>query len=87
LAALVGELAPGTPVSVHDVFHRRRPFPFSEGAAVLGWLRGRGIPYFTASRAAAPTTHRELLARKRRSGLSEPIHHSTDNPMLFFATT
>lgn len=86
LAALVDTLAPGTPVSVHDVFHRRRPFPFSEGAVVLGRLRRRGIPHFTASRAAAPTVHRDLLARKRRIGLAEPIHRSTDNPMLFFTT-
>src|SRR6266540_3945006 len=36
---LLPRLADGTPVSVHDVYHGRRPWPVSEGSVVLAWLR------------------------------------------------
>jgi len=49
----------GVPVSVHDVFHGRRPWPLSEGRVVLSWLARRNIGYFTASRAAAPAARCE----------------------------
>lgn len=84
----VGELfptvRPGVPVSVHDVFHGRRPWPFSEGRVVLSWLARRNTAYFTASRAAAPQANAALAARKDALGLSEPVHDGRDDPMMFF---
>ncbi|MEV6860359.1 class I SAM-dependent methyltransferase [Streptosporangium subroseum] len=74
----------GTPVSVHDVFHRRRPWPFSEGRVVLSWLAGRGIGYFTPSRAAAPDVNRALVELKDTLNLGGAVHTGRNNPMLFF---
>jgi predicted O-methyltransferase YrrM len=78
------QLRPGIPVSVHDVYHRRRPGPFSEGRVVLDWLATRGLGHFTASRAAAPAAHAQLVAVRRDLGLTEPVHRGSHNPMLFF---
>lgn len=87
----VRELLPtvpaGVPVSVHDVFHGKRPWPFSEGRVVLSWLAERGITYFTPSRAAAPDVNRRLLGMKDTLGLSERVHTGRDDPMLFFCMT
>lgn len=77
-------IVPGTPISVHDVFHRARAVPFREGAVVLEWLRGRGINYFTASPAHAPDAYGQLMRLKREIGLTEPVHTSGHNPMIFF---
>ena len=83
-----GELFPtvrsGVPVSVHDVFHGRRPWPFSEGRVVLRWLAQRSTPYFTASRAAAPPANEALTAVKAQLDLSGHVHDGRDDPMLFF---
>jgi hypothetical protein len=95
-------LAPGTPVSVHDVFHGRRPWPVSEGRVLLRWLGERGIGWVTASAAADPDLHERLVGLKRKLGLSAPVHGSRQgwrhglrgdgagqggrNPMLFFQT-
>ena len=78
------EIQPGTPVSVHDVFHGRRAKPFSEGAVVLRRLAARGIPFFTASRARAPAVHRHLTAVKEELGLADPVWTGRRNPMIFF---
>ncbi|WP_248958344.1 class I SAM-dependent methyltransferase [Sphaerisporangium perillae] len=75
---------PGVPVSVHDVFHTRRPWPFSEGRVVLSWLADRGIEYFTASRAAAPQVNQSLFALKETLDLSEAVHSGRNDPMLCF---
>lgn len=75
---------PGTPVSVHDVFHRRRPKPFSEGAVITSWLAERGVPYFTASAARAPEDRARLTAVKRELGLDAPVRAPRRDPMLFF---
>ncbi|BAL93195.1 hypothetical protein AMIS_79750 [Actinoplanes missouriensis 431] len=84
----VGELfptvRPGVPVSVHDVFHSRRPWPFSEGRVVLSWLAERNTGYFTPSRAAARDSHNALVAVKNELNLGDPVHHGQDNPMMFF---
>ncbi|MBX7268178.1 class I SAM-dependent methyltransferase [Micromonospora sp. Llam7] len=84
----VGDLFPtvraGTTVSVHDVFHRRRPWPVSEGRVVLSWLANNGAGYFTPSRLAAAQVNRELKELKQRLGLLKPIHDGRDDPMLFF---
>ncbi|MET8141694.1 class I SAM-dependent methyltransferase [Sphaerisporangium sp. NPDC005288] len=84
----VNELFPtvpaGVPVSVHDVFHTRRPWPFSEGRVVLSWLAERGIGYFTASRAAAPEVNRGLAELKESLELSEAVHTGRNDPMLCF---
>lgn len=83
---LLPRLAPGTPVSVHDVFHRRRARPWSEGRVVLRWLAERGVEPFTASRARAPRVHARLLDAKARAGLAEPVRGGHRNPMVFFRT-
>lgn len=84
LSSLLPGVAPGVPVSVHDVFHRRRPWPFSEGRAVLNWLAERDIDHFTPARAAAPQIHRELMDLRAGLGLTERVHTGRHNPMLFF---
>jgi predicted O-methyltransferase YrrM len=74
----------GTPVSVHDVFHGRRPKPFSEGSVMVSWLADNGVPYFTASPARAPEDHAGLGEVKRDLGLAAPLRTSRHNPMLYF---
>ncbi|ONI81672.1 methyltransferase [Actinosynnema sp. ALI-1.44] len=86
LAELLPRLRPGTPVSVHDVFHRARPLPFSEGAVVLKWLADRGIDPFTAAKAAAADTYERIMRARIRLGITEPVHPGTANPMIFFRT-
>lgn len=75
---------PGTPVSVHDVFHGRRPKPFSEGSVITAWLAERGVPYFTASAARAPEQYGRLMEVKRELGLDTPVRTPRRNPMIFF---
>lgn len=77
-------IAPGTPVSVHDVFHHARALPVREGAVVRGWLRQRGIGYFIASAAHAPDTHARLTRLREKLGLTEPVTTGGHNPMIFF---
>jgi predicted O-methyltransferase YrrM len=84
LDALFPRLAPGTPVGVHDVFHHPTRTLMPESLVLREWLEGRGVPWFTASPARAPEAHAALLAVKRELGLAEPIHPSTNNPMVFF---
>lgn len=84
IANLVPLMPPGIPVSVHDVFHGKRPMPFTEGAAVLKWLAAENLPLFTPSRARAPEVYAALHEVKRDLGLAEPIHAGSDNPMIFF---
>ena len=74
----------GTPVSVHDVFHGRRPKPFSEGAVITSWLAERGVPYFTAAPARAPEDHAMLAAVRRELGVDTPLRTPRHNPMLYF---
>ncbi|MFG2373151.1 class I SAM-dependent methyltransferase [Streptomyces sp. NPDC048504] len=81
---LLPRMRPGIPVCVHDVFHGRRPLPFTEGAVVLRWLAERENPYFTASRAHARETHDRLKAIKEALALGGPVRASRDNPMVFF---
>lgn len=73
----------GIPVSVHDVFHTRRPLPFTEGAVLLRWLRGRGVDWFTAARRHAPDVFGELDSLRRELGLTG-ARGTTVNPMLWF---
>lgn len=84
LSELFPRVAPGTPVSVHDVFHGKRALPFTEGAAVLAWLRRTGTDYFTPSRRRAPAPYTALLELKRDLGLGEPVRESSHNPMVYF---
>jgi predicted O-methyltransferase YrrM len=84
LAELFPRLAPGVPVSVHDVFHGRRAKPFSEGAALLRHLAERGTGYLTASPARDPGVAGRLAAVRAELGLTEPVHTGRDNPMVFF---
>ncbi|WP_344504658.1 class I SAM-dependent methyltransferase [Dactylosporangium maewongense] len=81
---LFERLRPGAAVAVHDVFHGRRPWPVSEGAVVLGWLRRHGIGHLTASPAADPDTHDRLVGLKHKLRLAAPVHAAASaNPMLF----
>lgn len=77
-------MRPGIPVCVHDVFHGRRTWPFSEGAVLMRWLADRENAYFTASRAHAPETYHRLDDTKRKLALGHPLKESRDNPMVFF---
>jgi predicted O-methyltransferase YrrM len=81
---LLPRMRPGIPVCVHDVFHGRRPLPFTEGAVVLRRLAEQGNTYFTASRAHAPEAHHRLNDVKRALALGHPLRDSKDNPMIFF---
>lgn len=83
-AKLLPALRPGTPVSVHDVFHQRWARPFSEGRVVLRWLAGRNIGSFTASRARAPQVYTHLSTLKTHIGLDDPVRPGRRNPMIFF---
>jgi predicted O-methyltransferase YrrM len=81
---LFERLRPGAAVAVHDVFHGRHPWPVSEGAVVLDWLRRHGIGHLTASPAADPDTHDRLVGLKHKLRLAAPVHAAaTGNPMLF----
>jgi hypothetical protein len=84
LAEVFPKITPGTQVSVHDVFHGRRPMPLSEGAVVTKWLAEQRIDYVTAARKAAPDVYERLMQTRRRLGIDEPIHDRRDNPMIFF---
>ncbi|MFE7313171.1 MULTISPECIES: class I SAM-dependent methyltransferase [unclassified Streptomyces] len=74
----------GTPTSVHDVFHGRRPKPLSEGSVIIKWLAEKGIEFFTPSPAKAPEVFAEIAKIKKDLGLDEPVRDSRDNPMIFF---
>lgn len=77
-------IPPGTPVSVHDVFHGPRPKSFSEGKVITTWLAAQGVPYFTASPARAPETYARLQEVKRELDLDAPVRGPRHNPMIFF---
>ncbi|WP_338899880.1 class I SAM-dependent methyltransferase [Streptomyces sp. TG1A-60] len=81
---LFPRMRPGIPVCVHDVFHGRRPLPFTEGAVVLRWLAERENPWFTASPARAPKMYDRLTHIKQSLTLDHPLRNSRDNPMIFF---
>jgi predicted O-methyltransferase YrrM len=86
LDRLLPLVAPGTPVSVHDVFHGRRPWVLSEGAVLLRRLSDHRVPFFTAARATAPDVHARLQRQRARLGLVDPIGTRATNPMVFFRT-
>ncbi|MBG0563151.1 class I SAM-dependent methyltransferase [Actinoplanes aureus] len=82
---LLNRLRPGTPVAVHDVFHR--PANASrEGRVVLDWLAAGHAPHFTVSAAAAPQEYAELTVAKRLLSLGAVVHRPAPNPMLFCTT-
>ncbi|ALE75664.1 methyltransferase [Pseudonocardia sp. EC080610-09] len=83
LENLFPRIAPGTPASVHDVFHLRWARPFTEGAEVLHWLRERDTGWFTAARTAARENLRELDAVRAEVGITG-ARGTTRNPMIFF---
>lgn len=86
LEHVIPALKPGTPVSVHDVFHRARPLPLTEGAVLLAWLKEHDVDYFTPSKARARSVYDQLNRLREQLGLSEAVHSGQDNPMLFFRT-
>ncbi|MEV6299509.1 class I SAM-dependent methyltransferase [Actinoplanes sp. NPDC051861] len=82
---LLDRLRPGTPVAVHDVFHRPAS-PSREGRVVLDWLAAHNAPHFTVSAAAAPQEYAELTVAKRLLSLDDVVHRPAPNPMLFCTT-
>lgn len=84
VAELLQHVDGGTPVSVHDVYHRRRAGRLSEGRVVLEWLARRQLGHFTASARAAPRVYGEIQAVRRSLGLSEVVHREAPNPMIYF---
>ncbi|WP_329413088.1 class I SAM-dependent methyltransferase [Streptomyces sp. NBC_00704] len=74
----------GTPTSVHDVFHGRRPKPISEGSVLMKWLAGRKVRFFTPSAAKAPEVIEHLSRTKKELRLDIPVRDSRHNPMVFF---
>lgn len=83
LRNLFPRIAPGTPTSVHDVFHLRWVRPFTEGAEVLRWLADRDVAWFTAARPAARDALRTLDEVRAEVGISG-ARGTTRNPMIFF---
>ncbi len=83
LAELFPLVPAGVPVSVHDVFHTRWALPLTEGGVVVGWLRRRGVPWFTAARRRDPGTHRALRELRRELGITGARGTAVD-PMLWF---
>ncbi|MET7380993.1 class I SAM-dependent methyltransferase [Streptomyces sp. NPDC005526] len=75
---------PGTPTSVHDVFHGRRPKPISEGSVLMKWLAGQNKSFFTPSAAKAPEVIEHLSRTKKELRLDIPVRESRHNPMVFF---
>ncbi|WP_037363396.1 class I SAM-dependent methyltransferase [Amycolatopsis orientalis] len=71
-------------VSVHDVFHRATPLPFTEGAEVVRWLEKTQTPYFTAARARAKHAYARLTELRRELGVDAAVHPGRDNPMIYF---
>lgn len=85
ISKLFTRLKAGTPVSVHDVFHTAHPSGFDhEGGVIMSWIDGQRIPYFTASGAKAPHHENELMKLKADLGISNTIHRSKNNSMVFF---
>jgi predicted O-methyltransferase YrrM len=82
--SLLPRLRPGTPVSVHDVYHGRRPWPMSEGTVLLDWLKQHEVDYLTPSPHGDADTHERLTDLKRKLRLLAPVHTGRDNPMVFF---
>jgi len=82
--SLLENVPVGTPVTVHDVYHRSRAGRFSEGRVVLDWLARRRHGHFTASAKAAPRAYQEISAVKRSLGLDEVVHQAAPNPMIYF---
>jgi len=74
----------GIRVSVHDVFHFRRPVPLSEGAVLMRHLAREHLPYFTAAPARARETYNRLLELRRGLGIDRSLRDSHDNPMVYF---
>lgn len=74
----------GVGVSVHDVFHGRRPKPFSEGKVLLDWLTAQGVPWYTPSRAAARAEFDALCRLRGELGLDADLRDSAANPMVYF---
>jgi predicted O-methyltransferase YrrM len=78
-------LKPGTPVSVHDVFHHRFELPVGGAAMARRWLRRKRIECFTASPAKAPVVHRQLERIRCGLGFSEVLNpRGGANPTAFF---
>ena len=84
LAHLFPLMRPGTPVSVHDVFHGRSARIWSEGAAVVAWLEQHRVPLFTAARKHAPAEFASLNEVRAELGITG-ARGTTVNPMIFFA--
>jgi len=84
LRELFPRLPAGTVVGVHDVFRGPDLAPMPESPVLLEWLDRRGISRLTAAPGAPGSVYDRAVALKRELGLTEPIHDSVKNPMVFF---
>lgn len=84
LSEVLPELTGGAQVSVHDVFRRRRPLPWTGSSLLVSWLDRRGLRPFTASRAAAPDAHERIMQFRMKAGLAQPGSTRQRDAMVFF---
>ncbi|MFB9376990.1 class I SAM-dependent methyltransferase [Kineococcus gynurae] len=82
-STLFPALTPGTPVSVHDVYHHRTTAPWSEGREVENWAVRSGVPILTAARPRATWLRREILELRHRAGI-QGARGTTTDPMVWF---
>ena len=86
LDELVPRLAPGAGVSVHDVFHGRRPERGrGEARVVLDWLERWRIGWYTASRFGPGRVHDAIQSVRLKLSFSEQIHSGDHDSMIFFS--
>jgi hypothetical protein len=82
ITTLLPDIRPGTVVSVHDVFHSAEPS--EEGAAVLKWLKARGLQYWTPSSKAGREANARIVETRKQLGVDYVVHPLSDiNSMLF----
>ncbi len=82
IGALFPRIQAGTVVSVHDVFHKKNPS--AEGEAVIAWLEGRDLSYWTAAPNRDLATFQIVQEKKTELGIYDPPTRKGGNPMIFF---
>lgn len=91
LRHLLPLLPPGTPLSIHDIFHPGYIWRvwdatgnrMGEVTVVRKWLETSGTSWFTPSPDWAPDAYRQLVRCRRQLGMHTHIHYGASNPMVF----
>jgi hypothetical protein len=79
------KLRPGTPVSIHDVFHTADAGEFDkEGAVIIEWLKKNDLNYFSAAKNKFPSNFNNITNLKSKFGLNWKVHFVETNSMIFF---